>query len=76
MGIRIEKIAPEKEARDLVVEAGRVVPDADRSGPVETTPDFTRKLTLGNAPFLADLRRHPRQKTALGAGQIVPEGLE
>ena len=71
MGIRIEKIAPEKEARDLVVEAGRVVPDADRSGPVEPTPDFARKLALGNAPFLADLRRHPRQKTALWAGQII-----
>lgn len=75
MGIRIEKIAPEKEARDLVVEAGRVVPDADRSGPVEPTPDFARKLALGNAPFLADLRRHPRQKTALWAGQIVSRRL-
>ena len=75
MRIWIQKIAPEKEAGDLIVEARRVVADADRAGLIEPRPDFSRGIAFRHALFFTALRRQPRHETAFRLRQIVVRGL-
>ena len=75
MRIRIQKIAPKEEACDFIVKARRVVADAYRTRLIEASPDFARKVALGHALFLAELRRQSRYETAVGLRQVVSGGL-
>ena len=73
--IGIDEVAPEQEARDLVVEADGVVAHADGAGLREGALDLRRELVLGQAAFEAQLRRDAGDQRGLGTRQVVGRGL-
>jgi hypothetical protein len=73
--IRVDQVAPEQEARDLVVEADGVVAHADGAGLREGLLDVRGELVLGNAALQAHLGRDAGDQAGLGAGQVVGRGL-
>jgi hypothetical protein len=73
--VGIDEVAPEHEARDLVVEADGVVAHADGAGPGQLGLDAGGELVLGHALFQAELRRDAGDQAGLGAGQVVGCGL-
>ena len=73
--VRVDQVAPEQVARDLVVEADRVVADPGRARPAEFALDRRRERVFGQATLEAPLRRDAGQQAGLGIGQRVGRGL-
>ncbi len=69
--VRIDQVAPEQVARDFVVEADRVVADADRVGLAECGLDLARELVLGHAVFEAVLRQDAGDQARFRIGQKI-----
>ncbi len=69
--IRIDQAAPEQEPRDLVVEADRVVADADGRRPCQLVFDARCKLMLAQAACQRVLRHDAGEQAGLGLGQHV-----
>ena len=65
------QIAPEQEARHLVVEADRVVAHAHRAGPCQLRLDDVGKRVFGQSLFQAGLRQDAGEQASLGLGQEV-----
>jgi len=72
--IRVHQVTPQQEARDLVVEADRVVADADRARLGKRGADAGREFVLGHAVFQAVLRRDAGDQARLRIGQVVRRG--
>ncbi len=70
-GIRIDQVAPEQEARHLVVEADAVVADADRPRLRQFGFDRGGEFMLGDALGQAALRQDAGQQAGFGLGQVV-----
>ena len=69
--VGVDQVAPEQEARDLVVEADRVVAHAHRAGPRQLRLDGGGEGMFGHALLQAVLRRDAGQQAGLGLGQEV-----
>jgi hypothetical protein len=69
--IRIDQVAPEHEAGDLVVEADGVVAHADGAGLRKRLLDGGGELVLGHAPFQTLLRRDAGNQAGLRVGQEI-----
>ena len=69
--VRVDQVAPEQVARDLVVEADRVVADADRAGLRQRALDLGGERVLGQALLEAGLRHDAGEQAGLGVGQRI-----
>ena len=69
--IGVDEIAPEHEARNLVVEANRVVAHADGAGLGQLGLDAGGELGLGDTALQRHLRRDARDQAGLRIRQIV-----
>ena len=73
--VGIDQVAPEHEARDLVVEADGVVAHADGASLREGPFDLRREFALGHAALQAQLRRDAGDQAGFGVGQEVGRRL-
>ena len=73
--IGVAQVAPQHEAGDLVVEADRVVADADGSALAQRIVDAAGEFMLGHALGRALLRRDAGDQAAFGLGQHVGRRL-
>ena len=73
--VGIAQVAPEHEARDLVVEADRVVAHAHGAGLGQQRLHAGGEGVLGQAALGAQLRRDAGDEAGLGLGQRVGGGL-
>ena len=64
--VGVDQVAPEHEARDLIVEADRVVADADGAGLGQELFDLPGKLMFGHAALQTQLRRDAGEQAGLG----------
>ena len=72
--IGVDQIAPEQEARHLVVEADRVVAHAHRARAGQLRLDRRREGVLGQAALQAGLRQDAGEQAGFGLGQEVRRG--
>ena len=70
-GVGVDQVAPEQEARDLVVEAQAVVAATDRARARKLGLDGVGEVAFGDATLLAQLRRDPGDQARLGYRQHV-----
>ena len=73
--IGVDQVAPEQEARHLVVKADGVVAHADGARLGEGGFDLARKGVLGQALLQALLGGDAGDQAGFGAGQVVRRGL-
>jgi hypothetical protein len=74
-GVGVDQVAPEQEARDLVIEADGVVAHADGAGLGQQALDARGKGGLGLALGQAFLRRDAGDEAGVGVWQVVGGGL-
>ena len=73
--VGVDQVAPEHEARDLIVEPDGVVAHANGAGLGHLGLDAGRKLALGHAAFPGHLRRDAGDEAGLRIGQVVIGGF-
>ena len=69
--IRVHQVAPEHEARDLVVKADSVVAHANCSGLSQQTLDAGRKFIFRQPALQAQLRRNAGNQAGHRIGQVI-----
>jgi hypothetical protein len=74
-GVGVDQVAPEQEARDLVIEADGVVAHADGAGLGQQALDARGKGGLALAFGQAFLRGDAGDQAGVGVGQVVVGGL-
>ncbi|MNR29001.1 hypothetical protein D3C85_1463580 [compost metagenome] len=70
-GVGVDQVAPEQEAGDFVVEADRVVADADGARLGQLAFDGGGKLLLRHPEFGAALRRDAGEQAGFRRRQVV-----